>query len=371
MNSQNTTATHSDYMNTEAPIRGAEYDKNRPETREAWLDQRRGGITATEIRDWHDPSKRRKIIGEKVNGDYSDIGHVAAVRHGELREPVIAEWVHGKFGIAPCDYVYSRAGEPRHLASPDGISLDPFTGELLVGNIDAALSEIKCSKNDLNPGKIDDLNILIEIEPGSYFDKTNYYTQMQWQMYVMNASRTLFVWEQRDETIDPETGTFTPLGVPKWAWIMRDDALIEKLVEQVAPKALAEIDAQRAAIASGMPPVSDADPEIAALVAELLQARTAEATAKSAKEIAWAKLQEKYLTVAEGAEHPEDVSLDLGFAQITVNTTTKAKMVTDVEAAGKRAPGIVQKYNDLMKRFTKPVDTTSTSFTVTAKKEQS
>src|SRR5690606_38951656 len=100
----------------------------------------------------------------------------------------------------------------RHLASPDGVSLDPFTRELIVGTDDAVLCEIKTATKDLNPGKIDAARVLVETDLRSVFAEKNYYTQMQWQMYVMNAVRTLFVWEQHDGKIDPETGTFTPLG---------------------------------------------------------------------------------------------------------------------------------------------------------------
>lgn len=344
---------------------------NDPAIRQAWLNQRAGGFTATEARDWTNPSKRRKIIEAKVTGNTEDLSHIPAVAHGNLREPIIAEWVQGKFDIEPCDNVYSRAGEPRHLASPDGISRDPFTREIIVGRSDAILCEIKTSKHDLNPGTVDTDGILDVIEPESHFDRSGYYTQMQWQMYVMNAVRTLFVWEQHDGTIDPETGTFRPIGPPRWVWVPRDDVLIDKLVNDVAPRALAEIDAARAAAAGGMPPASDADPEVAALTAELLKARDAEAVAKKVKEQAWAKLQAIYLATPEGADHPENLSADIGFARITVNTTTKSVLKTDMAAATKRAPKLVAQYEALVKRYTRPTEETKTTFTITAKEDKS
>lgn len=357
-------------LTTDAPVRGVEYDKARPETREPWLNQRRGGLTATEVRDWGNPTKRRKIINAKVTGEFEDLSHILAVNHGNLREPVIADWVMRKFGITPCDYVYSRFGEPRHLASPDGVTLDPFTGDLVVGVPDAVLSEIKASKHDLTPGEMDASNVLITIEHGSHFDRSDYYIQMQWQMYVMNAVRTLFVWEQHDGTVDPETGTYRPIGVPKWAWVLRDRALIERLVNERAPKALAEIDAARAAVGGAIPPASDADTEVAQLTADLLKARDAEAAAKKAKEKAWAALQEIFLAKEEGAEYPADASVDLGFAQITVNTNTKPAMKFNADGARRRAPKLIAQYEALVKRYTKPVDETKTTFTVTAKKEE-
>jgi len=341
-----------------------------PSIREAWLEQRRGGLTATEVRDWGVPMKRRKIIESKVVGGGEDLNHIPAVRHGNLREPVIAEWVHAKFGIAPCDNVYAHPENPRHLASPDGITLDPFTGELIVGSEDAVVAEIKTSKHDLTPGPVDSAGYLIEIEQGSHFDRSGYYVQMNWQMYVMNATRTLFVYEQHDGTVDPETDTFRPSGPPQWAWIPRDEKLIQRLVNDLAPTALETIDTARAAAAGGMPPVSDADPAVAALTAELFKARDAEAIAKASKEKAWKALQEIYLAKAEGAEHPEDVSLDLGFGRITVNTVTKSVPKLNMEAARNRAPKLVAQYEALIKRYTKPVEETKTSFTVTPTKAE-
>lgn len=353
-----------------APIQGVPDGKgsNDPTIREAWLNQRRGGITATEIRDWGSPNSRRKIIIGKATGASEDLSHIPAVNHGNLREPIIAEWIKSKFGIEPCESVYSHGDNPRHLASPDGITIDPFSGTLVVGTNEAVIAEIKTSKHDMIPGDLDDEGCLKAVKVGSPFDRANYYTQMQWQMYVMNATRCLFVWEQRGEEIDPVTGTFFLAGNIQWAWIKRDDALIKRLVEDVAPRALEEIDAAVAGATGGMPPASDADPAVATLVAELLKARTAESVAKAAKDKAWKALQEIYLAVPEGADAPENADVDLGFGQITVNTTTKQVMKFNEEGARKRAPKLMDQYEALVKRYTKPVEETKTSFTVTAKK---
>lgn len=332
-------------LTTLVPIRGAEYDKSRPETRQAWLDQRRGGITATEIRDWENPGDRRKIIGGKVTGEFEDLSHVTAINHGNLREPQIAAWVEERFGIAPCDAVYSHGENPRWLASPDGVALDPFTGALLVGAPAARLSEIKTSARDLLPGALDESRVLVAVDPSSYFAKRNYYDQVQWQMLVMNATMTLFVWEQHDGKIDPETGTYSPVGPPQWCWIPRDQARIDVLVER-AGRALPEIDAARLTLAlGGLPPASEIPAEDAALMADLFAARQAEAIAKAAKEKAWKALQAKYV----GEDKP-DVSLDGGFGRLTVSTTTKPVTKPDMDAARKKAPALIAKYEALVRR---------------------
>lgn len=348
------------------PIEGPAYDKTKPETRDAWLAFRRAGITATEIRDWGNGAKRREIIEAKRTGDFKDLSSNIYVNHGNVREPVIAAWIEGRFGIAPCDSVFAAAENSRHLASPDGISRDPFSGALIVGTADATLSEIKTSKHDLTPGRLDADYVLISIEPGSKFDQSGYYVQMQWQMYVMNAVRTLFVYEQHDGKIDPETGTFTPKGVPLYAWIPRDDALIDRLVTERAPKALAEIDVALAG--GGMPPVGPLPAEHAILVADLLKARDDEAIAKAAKEAAWAKLQEFYVSTDE-APRP-DVAIDVpGFAKITVSTSTKDVRKVDLEAARKKAPALVTKYEALIERHTTVVPESTQRLNITAPKK--
>lgn len=346
------------------PIRGPEYDPARPETRAPWMDMRRGGITATEVRDWGNGAKRREILTFKVTGESQDLSGIAAVDHGNRREPVIAEWVERLYGITPCNAVYSHPDNPRFLASPDGITLDPFTGDLMAGAY-AAVAEIKTSKHDLNPGRLDGRH-LIQIDPDSYFHRAGYYTQIQWQMFVMNADRTLFVWEQHDGTIDPDTGTYRPVGVPQAVWIDRDQPLIDVLVEKVAIPALAEIDAARAANTAGeLPPASALPSEHAVLVADLLRARDAEAIAKAAKDKAWKALQDYYL-----AEGRPDETIDAGIAQVTVSTSTTLKEHVDMAVARAKAPALVDRYEALIARHTKTVPVTTRRLTVTAKQKE-
>ena len=363
------------------PIRGVVDGKGNPDpnVREAWLAQRRGGITATEIRDWGNASKRRKIIAGKVTGEEDDMCSVKVTGreytlgqyadHGNLREPMIAAWIESRFGITPCDNVYTHGANDRFLASPDGISLDPFTGALIVGTSDAVLAEIKTSVNDLNPGKLDKDRVLVEIDQSSKFAKANYYTQMQWQMFVMQAARTLFVWEQHDDKIDPETGTFTPIGVPEYAWIPRDQPLIDALVRQ-AVKALEEIDAARVAgMTDGLPPMGDIPSEHAALIAEYFAGLDAEVIAKKRKEAAWKALQEIYLAKAEGEEFAPDQSIEIpGFAKLTVSTSSSVKPQFNEEGARKRAPKLFAQYEALVKRYTRPVPTSSQKLTITRPK---
>jgi hypothetical protein len=340
-------------LTSAVPRMGASYDRLRPETRAAWAYQRQGGITATDLRDWGQGSKRRAIITEKVTG-ISDFTSNAYWDHGTHREPMIAAWIEQKFGIAPCNNVYSHPDNPRFLASPDGVSLDPFTGALCVGDVDAALAEIKCSVHDLTPGPMDAARYVYKIEDGTAFDKANYYTQIQWQMFVMNAVMTLFVWERHDGRVDPETGHFTPIAPPEWCWIPRDQEFIDLLVNTLAPRALEEIDAARLAALGDLPPASDLPTEEAILVSQLLAARDAEAVAVAARQQAWEKLKAHY--VGEGKP---DLSIDAGFAQITVSTTHSTRKVVNEEAMAKKRPALVRDYEKLRQDFTviEPVST--------------
>lgn len=362
------------------PLEGPAYDKTKPETRQPWLDFRSGGITATEIRDWGTASKRRQIIDSKVSGVWEDLSHLPYVNHGNRREAPISDWIFRNFGITPCESVFAHPEYPRHLASPDGITRDPFTGKLVYGTADAVLAEIKTSKYDLLPGILDEHRVLVDIAEGSKFDSSGYYTQMQWQMYVMDSPMTLFVWEQHDNKIDPETGTFSPVGMPQFAWIPRNQGLIDILLEKVAPKALAEIDAARTALrGADLPPASDFPAEDAVLVQDVVAARTAAATAELSRVRAWNALGEKYLGDAtEDNGHP-DCSHDLGFATLTISTSTSAAKVTEVTETDWDAvrAGFTEaqrkKYDTLIAKHTKTVDRitpgkTTRRMTITEKK---
>jgi hypothetical protein len=356
----NPTAT----LSLDRPIQGPSYDKNRPETRQPWLDFRRPGITATMIRDWGNGSRRRKIIEEKVTGSFEDLSHVPAVNHGNIREPAIQAWVEAQgWGITACDNVFAHPWNPRHLASPDGVTLDPYSGQLETGE-EARLLEVKTSRHDLNPGTLDSTRMLVAIQPGSEFDKSNYYTQMNWQMYVMNAAMTLFVWEQRADEVDPETGQFPPLGPPQWCWVPRDQALIDILVSEVAPRALEEIDAAVLAHSLGeLPPVSDLPVEDAVLVSQYLTALDNEKIAAAAKAQAWTALQERY-----ASQDSPDTSIDAGFARVTVTTVRSVKRVVDEDGMRAQARTTVERYEKLRERFTTQEPVEGKKLTITRPK---
>lgn len=346
------------------PERGPEYDKADPDSRAAWLAFRANGITATEVRDWGIGSRRREILAAKVSGTVKDIDHLPAVHHGNIREPVIAAWAAERFGITPCDAVYAHAEHPRHLASPDGILLDPFTGELITGP-EAFVMEIKTSSHDLTPGLMAPDGTLLRIEPGSPFDRAGYWVQMQWQMYVMNAARTLFVWEQHTGRPDPTLEqVYEVTDAPRFAWIDRDQAAIDVLISSTAEPALAMIDSERSILAESWPldltEETDLPDEHALLVADLLAARDAEAVAAAAKDTAWRALTAYYLR-----EEQEDAVIETPLARISVSTSQSVKRTIDEAAMSERAPALVAKYAALREKFTTLTPTSSRRLTIT------
>ena len=164
--------------------------------RVAWLKARSRGITATDAARLSGIRSVQAVAFEKVNG--SGFGGNAYTDHGRAREPEIARWVQGMFGIEPSNGLFHAASDRRHLATPDGI------GHSKTGVVQ--LAEIKTTKSRW------------QSIPRSYL------RQVWWQQYVLGAERTLLVWEQHDD--------FVPVdAVPECRWIDRDDNEIHMLVQ--------------------------------------------------------------------------------------------------------------------------------------------
>lgn len=173
---------------------------------EAWLRARRVGVTATEVSKLASPgeSYALSLIKEKQTGERTFFGN-QYTDWGLAREEVLVETVLKPEGFFGSDVLYHAEANPRHLATPDGVyARDGFL----------MLAEIKTSKYDLDP-------------EGEHFKKTNYYDQMQWQLYVAgdDVTEMLFVWEQHnDQWPTPEV-----VSVNK-AWIDRDQKRIDELI---------------------------------------------------------------------------------------------------------------------------------------------
>lgn len=179
--------------------------------REAWLNFRLGGVTATEVRDLALKGASFKadlLASKRTKRPFEDLSHIPAVAHGKAREPVLEAFARG-FGIDAERRVFAGVNA-RHLASPDGLGLD--FDDQLIG------FEGKTSKH-----------------PISYAESAGYFDQIQWCMHVTAARKWVLVWEQHND--------FKPLPIT-YQWVERDDTRISELV-RIADEFLAELDQPR------------------------------------------------------------------------------------------------------------------------------
>ncbi|MCU1636357.1 MAG: recombinase [Cryobacterium sp.] len=163
--------------------------------RVAWLRARSRGITATDVAKLATAKSVQNAAYDKLHG--TGFGGNPFTDHGRAREPQIADWVRANYGILPSTNLFHAHGEPRHLATPDGLAV-ASNGEL-------QLAEIKTTS-----------------KPWRSIPRA-YLRQVWWQQYVLGAERTLVVWEEHRE--------FVPVHAqPECRWVDRDDDQIAILV---------------------------------------------------------------------------------------------------------------------------------------------
>ena len=314
---------------------------------EHYFASRQGGITGTDIRDWRVPSKRRAILKEKVTGDH-DGRRVRVFDHGNAREPFISEWAAMTHGAVNTHALYAHPENPRHLCTPDG-HLVGFTGSGYDPGENGTVVEVKTTTVSLLPGPLTPERVLIQEDQRSHFRKMKYMRQVQWEMYVMNAARCLFIWEPFENKRDPETGNLVVTGPPEWVIIERDQAYIDMLVRE-ADEALEVIDQARAANIAGLPPVSDIPVEEAMLLNDLRQARESAALAEAARVKAWDALVEYY----GGEDFEEEFAEDRGFASVSRSIPQgRPTRKFDREEAAKRAPKRLAEHDAFVERYTR------------------
>ena len=163
--------------------------------RVAWTRARSRGITATDVASLTSVNAIAKAADAKLMG--SGFSGNAYTAHGRVREPAIAGWVAATHGILPSSALFHAVVEKRHLATPDGVVVDAD------GRI--TLCEIKTTNKSWRS------------IPRTYL------RQIWWQQHVLEAERTLVVWEEHDG--------FVPVDdEPRCAWVDRDDHEIGRLV---------------------------------------------------------------------------------------------------------------------------------------------
>lgn len=231
-------------MTTASDARWAELESRAGasgQNRMAWLEERRRGITATQVRDLAMASDLgaaiAALVREKVLGLDVQL-RMPVIRWGNEREPIIAAEAEAIYGYRHETRVFRSASNPRWLASPDGLRVDP--------DGTPSLLEIKTAGWPLDEDSV---------------RQKGYYDQCQWQMLVLDSDRCLLMWEER---IEGEHG-FEP-GVTGSIPIRANAARQLELAE-IADKFLVALDD---ALENGLPEAADEDPLLSTLVADLL-----------------------------------------------------------------------------------------------------
>lgn len=158
--------------------------------RDAWLQARNTGITASNAGSLATENSIDSILKSKFFTDF--VGN-PATEWGLEREPFLLEWA----GFSQNKYLFYSDENSRFMATPDGIGV-------IFGTDEIELCQVKTSSKPLT--KI----------------PANYFRQMQWEMFVMGATRNLLVWEHHEN--------FIPVDLePIKLWIERDEEVINKL----------------------------------------------------------------------------------------------------------------------------------------------
>jgi hypothetical protein len=169
--------------------------------RDAWLAARNTGITASNAGSLATENSIDAILKSKF---YSDFVGNPATEWGIEREPILLSWAN----FEQNKHLFSSDDNPRFMATPDGVRLDAENK--------IELCQVKTSTKPLT-----------KIPP-------NYFRQMQWEMYVMGATRNLLVWEAHENFVPIDTE-------PVALWIDRDEDAINKL-KQLADVLLRRLD---------------------------------------------------------------------------------------------------------------------------------
>lgn len=144
------------------------------EDRQAWLDARRNGVTATDVSRLAHGGKSvwAAIKAEKAGGTHWAGNEFT--RWGQDREPVIARWASGRWPVEHNTFLLRSDEDERWLATPDLVALDD---ESMLGDIKTAVWR------------------------GQPWDEVpaNYYDQLTWQMHVTGIPEAVLVVEFHEQ----------------------------------------------------------------------------------------------------------------------------------------------------------------------------
>ena len=166
------------------------------ENREAWLAARRGAVTATEVAKASTPAGFAEALEERRNP--TEVVPNEYMTFGSDNENWIALELKRQFGLMPNTWLVAANNDPRHMATPDLLSLD----HVKIGEVKTGGTEPK------NP-------------------PLAHVRQMQWQMYCTDATSCVYGFMLRAENAEG----FYPAWMQPKTWLVdRDNDMIAQLV---------------------------------------------------------------------------------------------------------------------------------------------
>lgn len=164
---------------------------------DGWIEARRHGVTATQVAEASTPAGFDRMAAEFFL-EWSEPDN-PYMRFGRDWESHIADFVDAEYGVAPNEWLLA-GDNPRHLATPDGLSVDHRT-----------IGEYKTTGKDWET--VDRLPI-------------RYRRQIQWQLHVTGAERCVVAWLLREKVGDE----FVPAWfTPRAGILERDEDMISEL----------------------------------------------------------------------------------------------------------------------------------------------
>lgn len=155
------------------------------ESEAQWLEARKKYVTATEVAQLARRGEAYwRELREIKSGarEAKDLSHIPAIQHGREREPLIVPYVQSlEADMVHNEDLVVRLG--RYAATPD-----------LIG--DGIVGEIKTVKDTR----------LAKLKASSDWPTSQYYDQVQWQLFVTGAIACVFAWEP----VEDWDGTLVP-----------------------------------------------------------------------------------------------------------------------------------------------------------------
>jgi len=173
------------------------------ENYEAWLEARRGGVTATEVAKAATTAGLKEALAERANPTPVEVN--AYMQFGSDNEDWIARVLKRDFGLMPNRWLIRSEEFAEHMATPDALSLDhKLIGEIKTGG----------------KAPLDKSGLLVP--------PIAHRRQIAFQLYCTGAKACVYAFMLRAEV----DGQFVPAWLePMCVMVPRDEEMIADLVK--------------------------------------------------------------------------------------------------------------------------------------------